>query len=282
MLARIDRVQITAADAAATAARFVALLDAEIEDRDRLPLLRAHRLSVRLGDSVVEILEPDGAGPIADHLASGRGGPFAAGVAAKDIHRLRRQLAENGIVPTPVGVQQFYVDAGRLGIAGLNVIVSPARERARVGLLNGLYEVTHLTAEPENAAARLTHVFALEPRHFVPIESSQFGYRGLLTLFAPDALHRIETIFPHDPDKTMGRYFRRFGPSLYMCYAETDRLAEIRTRLAAGAPADWTGSTTDPNGLFIHPRALGGLMMGVSRTSFAWSWSGRPDRVTPG
>jgi hypothetical protein len=279
MLARIDRIQMTTADAAATAARFVTLLDAEIEQRDRIALLNARRTVLRIGDSAIEILEPDGTGPVADHLASGRGGPFAAGVATADIHRLRHRLAELGIVPTPIGPLQYFIDAHRLGIPGLNVVVSRVEHRPQVGLLRGLYEVTHLTGTPEAAAADLARLFALETGHFVPIESAQYGYRGLLTLFAPDALHRIETIFAFDESKTMGRFFGRFGPSLYMCYAETDRLDAIRARLREHAPRDWTGGADDPNGLFIHPRALGGVMIGVSRTSFAWTWSGHPERV---
>ncbi len=79
----------------------------------------------------------------------------------------------------------------------------------------------------------------------------------------------------------MGRYFERYGPTLYMCYGETDRLPELRERLKELAPRDWTGSDTDDNGLFVHPRALGGIMLGVSRTTYAWTWSGFPDRVRP-
>ena len=52
-------------------------------------------------------------------------------------------------------------------------------------------------------------------------------------------------------------------------------------RLKALAPHDWTGSDDDPNGLFIHPNATGSTLLGVSRTSWAWSWSGYPDRILP-
>ena len=131
------------------------------------------------------------------------------------------------------------------------------------------------------AAAEFARLFALDKQNFVPIRSENFGYDGTLTLFDSNALHRIETINPFERTKTMGRYFERFGPTLYMCYAETDRLPELRERLKALAPRDWTGSDADPNGLFVHPRALGGVMLGVSRESYAWTWSGRPDRVIP-
>jgi hypothetical protein len=279
MLTRIDRVMLTAQDAAAVASRWVQLLDAELLREDFVPTLGARRIVLGVGDAEVEILQPTDNGPVARHL-SGGGGPFAAGVATRDIHRMRRRFAEAGIVPTQFG-QQFLVDGGRLGVQGLSVVVSPYVERPRYGLLSNLYEVTHLTGDPSAAAAAIARMFALKSRNFVPIHSATYGYDGVLTLFDPDALHRIETINPFDRTKTMGRYFERFGPRLYMCYGETDRLAELRERLKQRAGDDWTGSDGDRNGLFVHPRALGGVMLGVSRESYAWSWSGRPDRVKP-
>ena len=277
MLSRIDRVVITAHDAAAVANRWVELVDARIARRDRVAPLGADRIVISVGDSEVEILQPVAPGPVARHLAAG-GGPFAAGLATPNIHRARRCLAEAGIVPTQIG-QQFFVDAGRIGIPGLNVMVSADVERPRVGLMTTLYEVTHLTADPVGTSAAVARLFELDQRAFVPIRSEQFGYDGTLTLFDSKALHRIETIHPYDRTKTMGRYFERFGATLYMCYGETDRLPELRERLKQLAPRDWTGSDADSNGLFIHPRALGGIMLGVSRVSYAWTWSGYPARV---
>ena len=279
MLTRIDRVMVTAHDAAAVANRWAALLDAREQRRDRIPALGADRIVIGIGDAEVEILQPTGPGPVARHLAAG-GGPFAAGVATRNIHKVRRRLAEAGIVPTQIG-QQFFIDAGRLRIPGLSLVISTDAERPRTGLLTNLYEVTHLTDDARGAAAAFARLFDLDTRNFVPIRSETFGYDGTLTLFDASALHRIETINPFDRTKTMGRYFERFGPALYMCYGETDRLPELRERLKALAPRDWTGSDTDANGLFVHPRALGGIMLGVSRTTYAWTWSGRPDRVRP-
>ncbi len=79
----------------------------------------------------------------------------------------------------------------------------------------------------------------------------------------------------------MGRFFARCGPCLYMSYGEADDTGAVRARLLEHAPDDWTGRSDDenPDGLFIHPKALGGVMLGVSRTTFAWSWSGSPQRV---
>ncbi len=47
------------------------------------------------------------------------------------------------------------------------------------------------------------------------------------------------------------------------------------------APGDWSAAPFDgaTDTLFVHPKALSGLLLGVSRTSVAWRWSGHPERV---
>jgi hypothetical protein len=200
-------------------------------------------------------------------------------VATDDLDALRTQFDACGVVPIDLG-EQLYLSGAALGVPGLDLVVSPHRSRDPVGLMANLYEATHLTDDPDGTCSRFTEVFGLAQEQFVPISSDAYGYAGFLTLFDPSALHRIETIYPADADKTMGRYFARFGPSMYMCYGETDDLPTLRERLTQLAPDDWTGSADDPNGLFVHPRALGGVMLGVSRRSYAWTWSGSPDRVS--
>jgi hypothetical protein len=98
----------------------------------------------------------------------------------------------------------------------------------------------------------------------------------VLTLFDPDRLHRIEVIHPDDPAKTMGRYYGRHGESLYMCFAETGELPAVTARAAElGMPTTPVGDHT----LFVHPQGLGGTMLGLSRRTYAWTWSGHPERV---
>lgn len=280
MLTGVDRIQACAARAEEVAGRWVELLDGEIVGEDRIDLLRARRLTVAVGDSLVEVLEPLGPGPVADHLESRRGGPFAAGLATADLDGVATRLRDLGVAFDREGVQLF-LDATQLGIPGLRVVLSAAQRRAPVGRLQTLYEVTHLTADADGAGQRLAELFALDPAHYVPIESENYGYRGALTLFHPERLDRIETIFPFDTTKTMGRFFSRFGPSLYMCYAECADTRSLRDLLRARVADDWTGAPEGAaDSLFIHPRALGGVMLGVSRTTFAWTWSGSPARVS--
>ena len=118
-------------------------------------------------------------------------------------------------------------------------------------------------------------MIGLDASRFVPIESKQYGYSGVLTLFDHARLDRLEVITPTDLTKTMGRFFARLGETLYMCFAESGRTAEILER-AQERSAPYTG---DASGLFLHPAALGGVMLGVSRRTAAWQWSGHPERV---
>ena len=36
---------------------------------------------------------------------------------------------------------------------------------------------------------------------------------------------------------------------------------------------------TDPDGGWVHPKELHGLLLGISRTGLAWDWSGREELV---
>jgi hypothetical protein len=77
---------------------------------------------------------------------------------------------------------------------------------------------------------------------------------------------------------------RRLGECLYMCYVETDHLSELIERLQELNMRHTGRSPEDPNpgGTFIHPSNFHGVLMGVSRTNLAWTWSGRPELAGAG
>jgi hypothetical protein len=282
MLRRVDRVQAVVADRRATAAAYRRLLDAEVAREDRVRLLGARRAVLRLGCSEVELLEPDGSGVAAEFFSRTKGGLFAAGFATADIAQLRAHLHERR-VPVAEERGQLFLSPAQLGLPGLQTVVSTDREPSRAGLVRHLYEVTLLVQDFSSVVQQAAATFALDPTHFVPIRSEEYGYEGVLTLFHPDRLDRIEAITPYDPEKTMGRFFAKRGPAFYMCYCEADDLRPIRERLHEHAPNGWTGpdDSAPPDNIFIHPAVLGGMMLGVSRTTFAWTWSGHPERVAP-
>jgi hypothetical protein len=276
VLTRIDRIQVATPDIASAGRAWERVLGAEHESDDVVAALGARRSRYRIGDGCVEFLAPDGAGPVADALGA-RGGAhlFAAGAATSDVDELVLRFIERGHKVAVEGGQAF-LDNEATGGHGLRLVLSPERDLPSVGAVDFLYEVTNLVADADAVVGRYADAFGLHPTAFVPIASSSYGYGGSLTLFRPDHLHRFEVITPHDRSKTMGRYFEKFGESLYMAFAESDQLAAVAERCRE----DGAGYThVDDHTLFVHPDALGGVMLGLSKPTYAWTWSGHPERV---
>ena len=97
---------------------------------------------------------------------------------------------------------------------------------------------------------------------------------------------RLVTYYMMNPNVSVEdcrRWAAKRGDSLYMCYAETGDVGAITRRLARHH-ARFTPRGGDPlaerDGLWIHPSALSGLLLGISRTTVGWEWSGRPELVT--
>lgn len=259
------------------------LLDAKLQGEKKYASLSAACLSLRVGCRDLEILWPtDDASPVATHLSTIGSGPFAPGIGVTDLDGMRRHLASLDVTIAD-GDDHLFVSDQASGINGLRLMIVEQSVHEPIGLMKNLYEVTHLTDDADRDADAIARLLKTERNHFVSIASEQYGYKGYLTLFDPEKLDRIETIHPHDLTKTMGRFFDRFGSSLYMCYGEAEDVGAIRARLRERAPDQWTGTLdgTNPDGLFIHPKALGGVMLGISRTTHAWTWSGYPERRVP-
>ena len=157
------------------------------------------------------------------------------------------------------------VDAGAVEGAGFRAVISPAARRERVGVVSRLFEVSFLVEDPEVSARSLVDTFGLGV-HFSEARSEEFGFEGIHVHLTPEQRDDIETITPVDPGKTMGRFFARRGSSLYMCFGESDDMERLRALLLEHAPEDWTGpreGPADAGPIFVHPRALGGVMLGV-------------------
>lgn len=282
MLERVDRIQLAVTDRATVAEAFRRLLAAEQIRDDAVAPLAARRSTLRMGAAEVELLSPDGTGPVADHLATHGPGLFAAGFASSRVDELRARFVGRDLAFAESD-GQLFLPPESTGRHGLRCVVSPlaAHASASADVVSAFYEVTNLVEDSAAASREYADLFALDQSRFTLIDSKEFGYAGLLTLFDPaDRLDRIECITPYDFTKTMGRFMRKHGESLYMCFAEAPTLAPLVARLQEHAPDDWSaapGSSEDT--LFIHPRALGGLLMGVSRASVGWMWSGHPERV---
>ena len=282
MLNRIDRVQLIAKDRAAAAARWRQLFDAEVVREDRVAYLGARRTVLRVGESEIELLESDGVGAVAQHYSRVRSAVFAVGFAVDDVEGAAATLDGRGVHHVVEG-GQVHLSGEWIGVPALRVVLSRDERRAPAGLLARVYEVTHLMRGHARAADRLAKVFDLDPGGFVPIRSAEFGYEGTLAMLHRDRLDRIESVTPFDTKRPMGHFFSRQGPCLYMFYAEARDAAAARARILEHAPEAYTGPRQGgaPDNFWVHPRALGGALLGVSRETFAWTWSGHPERVVP-
>jgi len=276
MLKRVDRMLLAVRDRETAADTFRDLLGAERVREDTSRALGARRTVVQAGISEFELLEPSGDGPVDAHLESRGEGIFAVGFSTADLAALSARLSECGIAH---GEEGGRLSVGADQTPGMNIVLSTHEERQAVGLIKWLYEVTNIVDDHRQAADFYADAFGLDPSKFSPIESEMYGYTGQLLLFNPPAqLDRIELSQITEPSRAMGRFAARHGQSIYMGYVETDDVAAIQARLEARG-ARYAGRSNDPNpeGLFIHPTALHGMLMGVSRTNLAWTWSGRPE-----
>ncbi len=283
MLERVDRVQLAVADRREAARTFAAVLGAAPVRETDSRHLAARRTVLALGESEVELCEPTGPGRAREHLDSWGEGLMSAGLSVRDVRAMHARLAGLG-VPFTSDADQTYLDAA--DCAGVPIVLTAVTPRPRVGLVRHLYEVTNtLASDWRMAATRFTALFGLDPTRFSPIRSERFGYVGTLTLFDPPGrLDRIEISQVTGPASPMGRFVSKRGDSLYMCYCEVDDVRPIIERLDARG-ARWTPRGPDPakerDGLWVHPGALHGMLLGISRSTLAWEWSGRPELVVP-
>jgi hypothetical protein len=279
---RIDRMVLTTHDRGAAVKSWQRLFGAELVREDRLPSLAAQRSVIRVGESEIELLEPHGIGTTAQFISRFRTAVFAVGFAVDDLAATQASLDARGVHHVREG-NQVLLSGEWVGVPALRVVLTQHEKRQRAGLLSRIYEATLLNQVHERAARQIATVFQLDPKHFVPIRSEHFGYEGTLSFLEPDRLDRIEVVTPGDRTKTMGRFFARQGPSFYMFYAEVRDAAALRARLEDHAPGAWSGARDGgpPDNLFVHPQALHGALLGVSRESVAWTWSGHPERVKP-
>jgi hypothetical protein len=278
MLEHVDRMQLAVRDRTAAAETFAAAFGATTVGDDDVAPFGARRRIVQAGTSEFELLEPSGDGPVADHLAQWGEGLFAAGFSTNDVNALASRLDAKNVAYTQHG-EQLLIAPDQT--AGLRMVISPERVRPMTGLIRYLYEATNLIEDHVSAAAFYADRFGLDASRFVPINSKAYGYTGQLTMFnPPERLDRIELSQITDYDKAMGRFMkRRGGETLYMCYVETEDVAAVASALDARG-LRYAGRDTDdphPAGIFIHPSTMHGVLIGVSRTNLAWSWSGRPD-----
>ncbi len=279
MLKRVDRIQIAVTDRSSAERVVAEVFGAELVRRDGASPIRAKRSTMQAGTSLIEILEPDSAGPVQDFVSKWESGLFGVGFSVDDSDAVAHHLDKLSVRFEQLN-GQLYLDPA--ATFGMRTVIGTRHERAPVGAIKWAYEVTNVVGDWKAASDRYARIFGLDASRFSPITSKEFGYTGTLTLFdPPERLDRIEISQITDYDLAMGRFHKRRGDSLYMFYVETDDVGAIESRLTARG-ARFTANRRDEaglNGLFIHPSAFLGVLIGVSRTEHAWTWSGDPERA---
>ena len=282
MFKRTDRILVAVRDLDEATSNYEAILGAVATGEHSSALLKARVRVLQMGSSQVELCQPEGEGRISGHLDEHGEGLYCGGLSVADIEAFRALLEKNGIAYIEEGKRLYPAPADMYGLALAVSEEEATPPPAAPGPVDFLYEVTQVLKTPwQTVADHYSNKLALDPENFVGITFPRFGYEGVLMKFSDDRLDRIELSEAHDPAYPMGRFTSKRGDALYMCYVETNDLADIIARLEARGQK-WTRRTTTPveqDGLWIHPKALNGVLMGVSRRTLAWGWSGKPEQV---
>jgi catechol 2,3-dioxygenase-like lactoylglutathione lyase family enzyme len=275
MLSYVDRIQMVVPDRKVAVERWKAVFGAEQVSEDGSKHLNAHRTTVQAGRSLFEFLEPAGPGPIQEFREAWGQGLYGVGFSTPDLATLAKRLTDKGEATIEEKGRIYLADA-RFGMPTVLVQDEP---RDYVGHIRCVYEVTNPVTDWKEATGYYTGLFGLDETRYCPIGSRLYGYEGTLTLFEPpDRLDRVEVVQTYEGSGAMDRFYRKRGPSLYMCYIETDDVNGLAARLEANNLRYAAGENRpDGTNIFIHPSALFGMLMGVSKTMYGWAWSGHPE-----
>lgn len=284
MFKKVDRILVAVRDLDEAENNYRNILGAVPLEDFESQYLNARVRRMAIGVSQVELCLPLGPGPVATRLEEKGEGLVCGGVNTDDLDAFAKHLDERSI-PYVRADGRIYPDGASLYGLPLAVSATPSTPPARAGgPVEYLYELTMVLKTSWNTVAQhYADSFGLDRANEVGITFARFGYEGSLLKFDSDHLDRIELSEAHDTAFPMGRYTAKHGDALYMCYIETDDLADIIARLEKHGRR-YTRRTATPverDGLWTHPSALNGVLLGVSRTTLAWGWSGKPEWIRP-
>jgi catechol 2,3-dioxygenase-like lactoylglutathione lyase family enzyme len=256
-----DRVALAVPSADPVAEQFEAIFATEVVEDTRDDVAVARRVTLQWGHDQVELFEPVGDGPVSDFLKEGNSGLFAGGFAMEDPAGLAAHLAERNIRVHEQGADRFLVLPK--DCRGTGIILSRVEERSRVGLSDGIWQITYGGASLDEMCEFYVDVLNMRELYTSRYHSDLFGYDAGVSWFdardrAP--LDSLEYLQPTGEDAAISRFVKRNGQGIYMCAIHTDDIPEIRERVEAGGPG-WTHSEL---GGYIHPRRLGGMLLGIT------------------
>ena len=283
MLNGVDRIVVAVRDLELAIKNFEYILDAKLVNRSESAYLSAKIAILKIGGSTVELCAPYEEGVISKKLESREGLAFG-GVCVSDLRSYEEYLLHTEIEFDKED-DRIYISSPQL--YGLPLVISEGQkfvDKSSEALVTHLYELTVvLDTKWETVSEFYSKKLGIDRRFEVPITFDRFGYTGSLMKFNLENLDRIELSEAHDENFAMGRFSKKYGDGLYMCYIETNNLAEIIRRLESrgGKWTRRTSETVEQDGLWINPGVLNGVLLGVSRSSLAWGWSGDSSKVLP-
>ena len=255
-----DRVALAVTDADRVAGYFNAIFATEVVGDTRDDVAVARRLTLQWGRDQVELFEPLGDGPVAQFLKQGRSGLFAGGFALADPAGLASHVEERGIKVHEQGPDRFLILPE--DCRGTGIILSRTEERARIGLSDSIWQITYAAPSLNDMREYYVDLLNMGDLYTSQYHSDLFGYEAGVTWFdardrAP--LDSLEYLEPDEPKEAVARFVARNGSGIYMCAIQTDDIPQIRERVEAYGPG-WTHAEI---GGYIHPRRLGGLLLGL-------------------
>ncbi|MGE4533870.1 VOC family protein [Halomonas sp.] len=284
MLEKVDRILVVVNDLDAAQKNYSNILGASPVCDYRSNFLSSDVRVMELGKSWVELVKPDGDGPAMRRLQRSGEGLLFGGVSVTDIGLFSDHLERKGINHSKAD-GRIYIGGEQLYGLPLTVSESDAQSLGQKNALTAfLYELTVvLKTKWTKVADDYSDYLGLDAGRRVGITFPRFGYEGTLLMFDDEHLDRIELSEAHDPTYPMGRFSSKHGDGLYMCYVETNDISDIIARLERHGSryVRRTDTPIERDGLWIHPSVLNGVLMGVSRKTLAWQWSGKPHWVAP-
>jgi hypothetical protein len=264
VLTALDRIVVATRERRPVVDALCSVFDAEVVGRDSLPLWAAERTTVQAGVSEIEILEPDGVGALADFI--GRRGPglFAVGFASAALEEFRAHLETQGVSFERYERQLFLTSDKGVDLPGLNLIITPAEERERAGLLQRLCGATllHRAVKLGDAGDAWTRLLGVRSSRLSKVSEAIPGVTGTVVRFGEDVMSHLAILEPWGNSTPIARFYVRHGPGIYLATAISEKLDAIRERLGSEAHA---APARPAEGLLLIPsRLLGGARLAVS------------------
>ena len=264
MLEQTDRLALAVRDADEAASSLNMIFDSVVVDDSIDVIANARCVTLQWGYDQLELYEPTGPGPVASFISSGKRGIFAGGFALKEPSILAEKIKQAGI---KVNQQQDRFIIYPEDLRGTGVILSPIRDREKVGLIDNIWQITYTIPNLDEGLNFYRELFSIQDTLTTYYKSKIWGYDGAITWFDPRKgapLDSLEYLNPYEHEKAAGRFLAKTENvgGIYMASVHTDDLPVVRERVLKTG-GGWQESPNAVSTGFIHPKRTYGLLLGV-------------------